>query len=335
MLSTEKDALEVIGSLPPTPVDSPVLDCVVLGEEQVVVAAMSGLVCLYNLRTHQKSERRDHKKYVVKVAACADEANVWVATAGWDSKILLYLVRDGALGDPVAEVTLTTNPETLLFAKDHDTDRLFLLASRRDSSSVHYYLIKREGIVQDDSSTACSVLIPAGSQNLAPHSNAWVAFSPSAMALCPTDPMLLAVATSSLPHMKAIIVRLLFPSDASITTQPLYTTQAEQERGRLVRQDYEETAIQVHISTMAPQTPYSTPQVCWRPNGRGIYVNGDDGVIRGIEAKTGKIKSILKDGHEIGSKIRSIWAGWVGDDGDQEWLVSGGFDKRLVVWRSP
>ena len=108
--------------------------------------------------------------------------------------------------------------------------------------------------------------------------------------------------------MKVIIVKLLLPpltkSPSNIAT-PM--TQVAQTRSTLAIQDREEAAIQVHVSTMAPQTPYSTPQVVWRPNGAGVFVNGDDGVIRGLEAKTGKIVATLQGGHEVGSKIRSIW----------------------------
>lgn len=68
-------------------------------------------------------------------------------------------------------------------------------------------------------------------------------------------------------------------------------------------------------------------------------VNGDDGVVRGIETKTGKVVTLLKDGHEPACKVRTIWAGYVavpledGDTGQEEWVISGGFDKRLVVWK--
>ena len=69
-----------------------------------------------------------------------------------------------------------------------------------------------------------------------------------------------------------------------------------------------------------------------------MWVNGDDGVLRGVEARTGKIVTTLKGGHEVGSKIRSIWAGWVDEEAGRgkerkEWVVSGGFDRRLVVWK--
>lgn len=139
-----------------------------------------------------------------------------------------------------------------------------------------------------------------------------------------------------MPHMKVIIVRLLLPP---LTESPLNiaspNTQAAQTRNNLAIQDREEAAIQVHVSTMAPQTPYSTPQVVWRPDGTGVFVDGDDGIIRGLESKTGSNIATLKSGHEVGSKIRSIWCGLTEVDGRQEeWLVSGGFDRRLVIWKS-
>lgn len=83
---------------------------------------------------------------------------------------------------------------------------------------------------------------------------------------------------------------------------------------------------------MAPQTPYSTPQVVWRPDGSGVWVNGDDGVVRGVEAASGKVVCLLR-AHEIGSKVRTLWAGYLGvDERRREVVVSGGFDKRVFVW---
>lgn len=89
---------------------------------------------------------------------------------------------------------------------------------------------------------------------------------------------------------------------------------------------------------MAPQTPFSTPAVAWRPDGSGVWVNGDDGAVRGIEASTGKVVCTLQ-GHEEGSKVRCLWAGHVSIDAEgetedgEEWLVSGGFDQKLIVWK--
>ena len=59
-------------------------------------------------------------------------------------------------------------------------------------------------------------------------------------------------------------------------------------------------------------------------------------MIRGLEARTGKIVATLKNGHEDGSKIGSIWCSIVNVDGrKEEWEVSSGFDRRLIVWKPP
>lgn len=300
--------------------------------------------------------RKDHSKYAVKVVACEKEVGsgsgsgkVLVATAGWDARICVYEfdipVDDGGdavvnMGEPAGYISLTTNPETMLFVR-HDLGRTMLLVSRRDSTHLYYYQV--DSLSAAASPTECKLL---GKQNLAPHSNAWVTFSPSGMALSPHDPGLLAVATSSLPHMKVIIVHLLFLGAETFDhdnahAEPEPETQATQALAALALQNREDAAILIQANTFAPQTAYSTPQIVWRPDGSGVWVNGDDGVVRGIEARTGKVVSMLKQGHDVGYKVRSIWAGWVevsrDGDGDEtvveEWVVSGGFDKRLIVWK--
>ncbi|OJJ74987.1 hypothetical protein ASPBRDRAFT_172501 [Aspergillus brasiliensis CBS 101740] len=305
--------------------------------------------------------RKDHAKYAVKVIAFeqrnSNEADtsststtIWIATAGWDSKVFLYRMQINAeespstttttptqIGDPIASIPLLSNPESILFTTHIDNPQdLILLVSRSDSTNLYYYHVKPSA-----ASTTGYECPLVGKQNLAPHSNAWVAFSPSCLALSPHDPGLIAIATSTLPHMKVMIVRLLFPSSESLDRSSAEqeqepATQAAQAFAALSLQNREDAAILIQANTFAPQTAYSTPQVVWRPDGSGVWVNGDDGVVRGVEVKTGKVVTLLKDGHEVGSKIRTLWAGWVDGEnsGDrEEWLVSGGFDKRLVVWK--
>lgn len=286
-------------------------------------------------------KRKDHGKYAVKVVAYEDPSGrVLVATAGWDLKICIYdfNIPEGddevVMNEPFAYISLDTNPETMLFVKHVDLGHTMLLVSRRDSTHLYYYQVDSTG---QSTPYECRLL---GKQNMAPHSNAWVTFSPSSLALHPHDPGLLAAATSSLPHMKVIIVRLLFPPAESFDpgfkpqppTEPI--TQATQAFEALALQNREDAAILIQANTFAPQTAYSTPQVVWRPDGSGVWVNGDDGVVRGVEAKTGKMVGMLKMGHDVGCKVRTIWAGWVEVEGrNEEWVVSGGFDKKLVVWK--
>jgi hypothetical protein len=323
----------------------------------VLMTNMSGQLLLQR-GAEILSRRKDHAKYAVKVIAYEEDDRpgettsniVWVATAGWDSKILLYRLRIPSragdsvlveLNEPIAHINLLTNPESIVLVRHPDTHELILLASRRDSTYLFYYAVPSSTPAETPSE--CKLL---GKQNLAPHSNAWVAFSPSCLALSPHDPGLIAVAASTLPHMKVIIVRLLFPKQEQESSgpPPIGSTSAEQETqarpafAALALQNREDAAIMIQANTFAPQTVYSTPQVVWRPDGSGVWVNGDDGVIRGVETMTGKVTAMLKDGHQVGSKVRAIWAGWVEVQRDgkvvkEEWLISGGFDKRLIVWR--
>lgn len=332
----------------------------IAGGRALALGDMAGRVALYDAASGALlDERWDHDKYVVKVAAFDDAQGTWLATAAWDRKVLLYRVvagtaypattaegafetRNLTLDALAGQIKLATNPADILFVTDPD-GKPVLLVSRQDSTLLEYFAPP-----DDESATASpATLTLLGRQNLAPHSNAWIAFTPAALALCPTDKSMLAVATSHMPHMKLILVRLLFPSKTSAdlaapastaepaTSDPDHMAAAAQSRRLLALQSREDAAIAIQVSTRAPQTRFSTPVVAWRPDGSGVWVNGDDGAVRGVEARSGKVVCTLgeKDGgHEAGSKVRCLWSGLV--DG-REVMVSGGFDRRLVVWTCP
>lgn len=341
--------------------DSPLLDLIVINNKFLLAASMSGKLVVYNSATDKVTdERKDHSKYIVKLATWSGAGSTFVASASWDAKVHLYklsVTDDGiaSLGEPLATLTLATLPETILFVDAPEASLPVLLVTRRDSTYLHYYEVAAPG----PNAYEMTLL---GKQNLAPHSNAWVAFSPSDVQICPTDPFKVAVATSSTPHMKLLVVRLLVPPSRRVSSHPTAhtsglvsstpvdsitnsedadapLTQASQARAELVVADREEAAIMVNINTMAPQTAYSTPRLVWRPDGSGIYVTSDDGIIRGFEASSGKNVASL-NAHEPGSKIRCLWAGTLkgnsnGDaDHGKECLLSGGFDQKLVLWRT-
>ena len=311
---------------------------------------MSGKLLLYDTAADKiLEERKDHSKYLVKIASWSDDASRYIATAGWDAKIFLYKANftnrhEPCLGEPITTLTLPTIPETILFIRSPVNAMPILLLSRRDSTCLYYYALPAFGT----ESTGLSLL---GKQNLSPHSNAWVAFSPSDVQICPMDSSLAAIATSSTPHMKLLIVRLLIPPhhapspstmvDPTLSS-PGALTQTSQARAELLVQNREEAAIVINVNTMAPQTAYSTPKLAWRPDGSGVFVSSDDGVIRGFEATTGRLMISLVE-HQPGSKIRCLWGGRKEGKSNStsnlhqpepasEYLISGGFDGRLIIW---
>lgn len=283
--------------------------------------------------------RKDHSKYVVKATSYAltTEASTrhYLATAGWDRKVHVYCQQADQSGrsfDLSATIALESNPESLLFTTHRDTNEPILILSRHDSTRLYFYAISpsTEGLTNP---TQSPLLL--GTQNLAPHSSAWASFTPASLALHPHDPTLIAIATSHTPHMKLIIAHLLFPpSPPPPSSPPPPQDPAATARLSLAMQNREDAALLVHVSTLAPQTPYSTPQVVWRPDGSGVWVNGDDGCVRGLDAGSGKVVCTLRGGHEAGAKVRTICAGLVkGEDGvEKEIMVSGGFDRRAIVW---
>jgi hypothetical protein len=324
--------------------DSPILDVLAVDTQHILVASMSGKLSLYDtVKDEVLDERRDHTKYIVKLASYSEGNTTWIASAGWDSKIFLYkfAVHEDSpkLGKPTAILTQPSIPETITFVTSPDDGMPVLLVARRDSTFLHFYAMP---------SSNSPTLELLGRQNLAPHSNAWIAFTPSDVQTCPTDASLVAVATSTTPHMKLLILKLLVPNKQSsllgasaVPGSDGTVTQASQARAELLIQDREEAAIQVNVSTLAPQTQYSTPRLVWRPDGTGVYVSSDDGLVRGIEANTGKLMATL-EGHDPGSKLRCLWAGKLAirggssssPDCHQEFLISGGFDQKLILWRT-
>lgn len=344
-ISTADNTCTILSGLPPyAPLpdrifrtDGPIVSTLFTDDGQIASTTMSGKLLTHDMTTTSLlSEARHHTKWVVTSAFHYDPSTSTrlLATAGWDQKVNVYALPPFSssqptpytIPQPIHTITLPTNPESLLFVTNPDTKALNLIISRRDSTSLHYYTIT---ISPTESSNTITVH-PSGTQNLAPHSNAWATFTPSCLAPSPTDPTLLAIATSHLPHMKLLIVRLLFTGLPA--EPPSTTTQASAARASLALQDIEDRAIAIQVSTLAPQTPYSTPQVVWRPDGSGVWVNGDDGVVRGVEAASGKVVTLLR-AHEIGSKVRTLWAGYLGVDRERrEVVVSGGFDKRVFVW---
>ena len=366
--SESPDRLPIQKSTPIKPLsyDSPILCLTVLRERFIITGTMSGRVTTYDAAfNEQVGSRSDHNRFVVRIASSTQDVDdsaaqaTWIATAGWDGKVLLYYVflpqeserlSHSAFPPPVSQISLPTNPEGLVFVPHPETSDPVLVISRRDSTQLYFYSLPHpsEDLLLTTASQPNELQL-IGKQNLAPNTNSWVSWSPSCLSQKPYDPTLVAVGTSSTPHMRLLVVRLLLPpaphADTSRTNlgviRPAATdsdvTQSSQAREKMAKSDKEEAAIQLNVNTFVPQSDYSTPVVVWRAMGRGIWCGGDDGVIRGIDVRTGKVVKTLNDGgHDAGSRVRCLCTGMSSEPSNsegEEWLLSGGFDKKLIFWR--
>ncbi|KAF2665294.1 hypothetical protein BT63DRAFT_428267 [Microthyrium microscopicum] len=308
--------------------DSPILSFAIIKARYIALTTISGALFLFDHWSDSViSKRKDHSKYVIQVIATEYDSSLLLATASWDNSVILYRAATGnntiTISEPLAKQKLDSQPECIMFKEDPDTNTLYILCTRRDSTFLYYYQVTK-----DD-------LLLAGKQNLAPFANSWISFSPSIIAACPTDDTLLAIATSSMPHMKILFIRTLFPREEldSVTGAPIAVAPTQAARDQDV-DPREAAAVIIHANTWISQTRYSTPTVVWRPDGSGVWVNSDEGYIKGVD-RTGKVQASLQQ-HDAGSKVRCLWAGnaMVGVSGkEEEIIVSGGFDQNVFLWR--
>jgi WD40 repeat protein len=298
LLSTAADrSLRLVSAEPPhallrnftTPSDSALLSLAVIKEKWIIVSSMTGRLTILNPDTGDTvTSIRPHEKYATRVLY----EEPYVVSTAYDKTLYVHSLVFHESGlpsfaeDKVGKIQLSTPPEALAVVSLPAKSEKALVFSRRDSTFLFYHLL------QDG--------LPFHSErNLAPSSNSWVSYHAMSIAVNPVNPKILAVGTSSTPHMKLMLVEV----------------------------DTENVLKEVF--TGAPQSVYSTAVVQWRPDASGMWLNGDDGIVRGVGSKCGKFRCSLK-ACEGGEKVRTLWAGVV--EGAGEVLVTGGFDKGLNIW---
>ncbi|CAZ85179.1 unnamed protein product [Tuber melanosporum] len=266
---------------------SAILCCTAIHSKWLISTSMSGHVVISDAASGDViSSDKPHAKYAVKILV--HEKLPYAATSGYDNTIVLHSLTCGDDGTPklleLHRLRFAAHPEGISFVA-LPTGEEALVYSLRDSTFLIYHLLAPS--------------LPVHSKrNLSPTTTSWVTFHAMFILPHPNDSSLLGIVTSSVPHMKFLLVRV----------------------------DSEEVIMEVF--TGAPQSVYSTAVFGWRAGGDGVWVNGDDGVVRGIERKTGKVMARLR-ASEGSEKVRSLWTGVVGG---QEVLVTGGFDKGIKVW---
>jgi WD40 repeat protein len=300
LISTAADrSLRLFSASPPhellrnfaAPSDSAILSVAVVEGKFLLLSTMTGRLSLLSPKTGEiLATIKPHEKYAIRVLYAAP----YVLSAAYDKTIVLHTldISDGNVApvfsdQSAGKLALATPPEALAVVTLPSNGERAIVFSRRDSTVLHYHLLL-PGLPEHSK------------RNLSAADSGWISYHPMSIAIHPSNPSLLAVTTSSVPHMKFLIV----PVDSEDVAKELFTG--------------------------APQSAYSTAVAAWRPDGSGVWLNADEGIVRGLEVKTGKVKAKLVACGR-GEKVRTLWAGVV--EGVGECLVTGGFDKGLRVWR--
>ncbi|KAF3936881.1 hypothetical protein ABW19_dt0205980 [Dactylella cylindrospora] len=308
---------------------SPILSVLPLSQEWLLTASMSGDIAISTLRGDVLQRWEGHKKYIVKLAISdpLPESNEqeevrYLAAASYDKSLSIHklsipvaassssLPDDGIEIDPVIPkltflqiIQFPQTVEDVIFSQNHQDSShslssQLLIATIRDSAYLHIFSPSPDA--DADTSTAPNPFTLLSKTPLNATSTTWLTYTPTSLTTHPHHPHLLSLITSSLPSPKIIIYNL-----STMTVDKEFT-------------------VPVQLSA------YSTGIIVWRSDdsASGLWVNGDDGVVKGVEVKSGGVKVEL-NGHN-GRKVRCLAAGVV--DGE-EVLISGGFDGGLNVWK--
>ncbi|KAK6520794.1 hypothetical protein TWF506_001039 [Arthrobotrys conoides] len=311
----------------------PILCVAAVSQRWLVTASMVGAITISDLKGDIVDQWTGHTKYIVKIAvsepieSSEDKEEIrYLAAASYDKSLSIHKLR---LPKPTAS-TLNTDAfspkleflqtikfeqtvEDVIFTKDYRADNPtqepsstpLLITTIRDSPYLHIWSIPSDTSSTTSSSSTSSPQFTFTSKNpLNATSTSWLTYTPTSLTPHPHHPHLIAMVTSSIPSPKVIIYNL-----------STYTVDKE-------------FTVPVELSA------YSTGIVAWRgdTSASGLWINGDDGVVKGVEIKSGKVKAELK-GHN-GRKVRCLAAGTVvEEDEEEELMISGGFDGGLNVWR--
>lgn len=271
-----------------------------LPNETVALVAMDGMV--YILRTEDLvlgdfatvTSTRAHRKLIIDVVHVRVKNTDFLVSMSRDLTVKVFSVIDSIT--LVSEYTMPSLGSCI--AAVNYKDKLVVILGKIDHTVLDVL------VLQDDS------LSPLYKISLNDAEFGAYVFSPRTIRILNTAEVpLVAVATSHEPYMRLIVVSL---KD--------FDTMEKQEIPPTIRNQ-----MLLNISTSSPQDKFSQPLIEWRPDGSGLWVAGDDGVIRGMDL-TAKLVTVefREHKHRIKSLSRAL-------SGDKEAVFSSDSGLKSVL----
>ena len=290
---------------------------------------------------------RHHAKFVVRVAF--NKSGTMLASAGYDRRINFYQLKSHSFTDDGLEiefdllhsVELPTNPETLLFLPSSGgPERDWLVYTRRGDNFVHYIALPSSAAagtsIGDEAHQKLANLSLSDVQdwddvryNTNPSSSDMhVSYSILDVSLHPSGKYL---SLQTGDHaMSSSITQAASSSASALSRILLFPLHSDQRAATLW--------------TGAACSAYASPRHAWLPSGRGVWVNGEDGMVRlvDLQGKTRASVPIHGVSDRSGEMDGSVsWSRGGGGNTvikdlvalDEETLASCGFDKTVRITR--
>lgn len=283
---------------------------IVITSTKILLIGMNGELSLFEILANDSTlsvnlinVTKIHSKLVTDAKYLETENGKYLITLGWDFLVKVFESKDDKTC-LVSEHKLTVQG-TCIDAIEYNGS-IVVIIGKNDSTLLEVFsLVNRElkmvyKISLNDAEFLSSI------------------FSARCLRIFENDQgiPLIAVATSHEPYMRLILVSLkefdtLFKTIEDRETIPTKRNQ-----------------ILKNLNTMAPQDKYLAPQIEWRSDGSGIWVVGEDGILRGIDLSK---EQVIVEVPAHKGKIKTFTSGL--DINGNEINVSCGTDRDIKLWR--
>lgn len=265
-------------------------------DDYLVMGGINGLVQTARLiDDSSKLELIDsvqaHERLIIDMKVVRFGNQTLVATLGWDKYVQVFQVNTDGKLQTFLERILISGVGSCLEAFCHEAT-VFIVIGLRESSILDVVTIESE--VQSNFKVATSDVEYSSIRSL-----------PMCLsgAIVPGLGPVIAVATSHEPYMRVILLSLA--DLAKNNSDVIHRSQ-----------------ILANFNTMSPQDKYSEAKICFRPNGEGIWILGDDGILRGLELKSGSIVQEI-DAHDGRIKALAL---------RHDTMITCGIDREIKLW---
>lgn len=245
---------------------------ILVHENRVFLCGMNGKLTVGTLDFAAHTFQTDvdhqlHNRLVTEIKIVVWNQKTYLISLGWDLMVKVFLVGDQV--ELKGEIKLTSQG-SCMEAFVH-SGKLYVLVCKKEITLMDVFCF--------ESAFQLRFRIAL---NEAEFSN--VGFTPMSISVHNLESPLVAIATSHEPYMRAIVVA--FDDESDNGPEKIKRLQ-----------------IVTNLNTLSPQDKFSDALIHWREDGSGIWIAGEDGVIRGLdflaeevvvslEAHDGRMKSV-------------------------------------------
>lgn len=281
--------------------------CYPIGEDRVLICGMDGVVKLVSLEDDEPKPVAQHQLH----ARLVTDLKVWgnlMFSIGWDSYLRVHTLEDDKLA-MLSEFKLLSNATALEVVSLGSVP--IALVTRMDSSQLTYFSCL-ESLVE-------LTRVSLNDAEFSTHGFTGMSIGVSSPSI--ESGTTVVVGTSHIPFMRLVVTKapdlhelVLSKGVGSLNNTSAQELSTPTQRG----------VILMNLVTPSPQDKFSHCKVIFRADGTGVWIFGDDGIIRGMDLRSGEVVTELK-GHDGRIKSALVCA-------NREVLVTSGTDKQVMLW---